>query len=275
VSAINGLPLPDLPILELLVVVALAYAVQTATGFGSALVGLTLGSLLLPLPDLLALFVPLSLLQTGYLALRHHTDVDWRWLLRRVLPAMAAGSVVGFAIASAAPTDALGLGFAVLILSISLLELARPSVERPPAGAEMAALVGAGVMHGAVATGGPLLVWAAARRDLAPATFRASLWTVWLVMNILLTAQYLRVGWLTAEELPTLGLLAFGIPVGIAVGRRAQPLIAGPWFRRVVFGILALASLASLARSAAAAGSPVHLPEAPPHTDPLTRADRR
>ncbi len=143
-------------------VVLASYTVQTVSGFGSMLVAVTLGAHLLPIPILLALAVPLSILQTTYILVRHHDGVRWGLLLRRILPLMGAGMVLGyFVFADMAPAF-LRRGFGGLILVLSIRELwAKFGSKKPEAvpakgmhpAASISAMFGAGIVHGVFATG--------------------------------------------------------------------------------------------------------------------------
>ncbi len=70
----------------ILIIVFLAYGVETALGFGSAVLAVTFGAQLLPLDVLLPILAPLSLANSTYLAVRHRRHTRWRVLLVRVLP---------------------------------------------------------------------------------------------------------------------------------------------------------------------------------------------
>ena len=61
-----------------------AFGVQTVTGFGSMLVAVTLGAHLVDIPTLLMLFLPLSLIQCGYVGVRYRAGIDWRLLLAMI-----------------------------------------------------------------------------------------------------------------------------------------------------------------------------------------------
>src|SRR5690606_890364 len=47
-----------------------AYTVEAVTGFGSIVIALSLGALLMPVPQLLPILVPLNILMTGWLTFR-------------------------------------------------------------------------------------------------------------------------------------------------------------------------------------------------------------
>ena len=61
--------------------ILLAYTLEAITGFGSIVIALSLGALLLPIEQLLPVLVPLNICMTGYLVSRH-----WRLIDRRLLP---------------------------------------------------------------------------------------------------------------------------------------------------------------------------------------------
>src|SRR5690554_6212859 len=54
--------------------VLLSYTVEAVTGFGSLVIALALGALLLPVAELLPVLVPLNVLMSGSLVLRHRRD---------------------------------------------------------------------------------------------------------------------------------------------------------------------------------------------------------
>jgi hypothetical protein len=83
------------PLTKLIAIVFVAFAVEASLGFGSALVAITLGSMLFPLEVLLPAFVPLSLAVAAYITVRYGDRVDRPMLFRRVAPAMVAGLPIG------------------------------------------------------------------------------------------------------------------------------------------------------------------------------------
>src|SRR5690554_8057730 len=77
--------------------VLLSYTVEAVTGFGSLVIALALGALLLPVAELLPVLVPLNVLMSGSLVLRHRRQLDGALLLRAILPLMLLGTLAGFA----------------------------------------------------------------------------------------------------------------------------------------------------------------------------------
>lgn len=58
-----------------------AYTLEASTGFGSIVIALSLGALLLPIDQLLPVLEPLNIGMTGYLVSRHWRLIDRGLLL--------------------------------------------------------------------------------------------------------------------------------------------------------------------------------------------------
>ncbi len=238
-------------------VVVLSYAVQTVTGFGSMLLCVTLGAHLLPIRDVVTLAVPVSLLQTGYIAVRHAGSIRWRLLLTRVLPLMGAGMAVGFFALGDLESAWLRVVFVLMVLFLAARELwglvrarrgptARSRPIPPVAG--VGAMLGAGVIHGVYATGGPLLVYALGRSGLTKSEFRSTLAVVWSVLNVALGIGFAAEGRYEPSDGVDLALLGLAIPLGVVVGEAVHRRVDEHRFKILVFALLVAAALALLAR---------------------------
>lgn len=241
-------------------ILLVATIVQTVTGFGAMLVCVTVGALLMSIPEVVTLVVPLSLMQTTYIAVRHHSGIRWSLLLGRVLPLMGTGLVVGY-LGFADAADGVGLrrafGLMVGILAArELAGLARVDAEAPGSeerggAAELisgTALLGAGVVHGIYATGGPLLVYALGRERLVKHEFRSTLASVWLVLNVALAATFAAAGRYDREMLTHLAMLAPVAPVGIALGEILHHRVDERRFKIAVFTLLIIVALSLVLR---------------------------
>ena len=71
------------------------FTVQTMVGFGGNVITLALGALVAPIELLVPLIVCMSLLNTSAVLIRNHREVLVGLLLKRVLPLMVVGAVVG------------------------------------------------------------------------------------------------------------------------------------------------------------------------------------
>ncbi|QEY63653.1 sulfite exporter TauE/SafE family protein [Metapseudomonas lalkuanensis] len=220
--------------------ILLAYTLEAITGFGSTLVALSLGALLLPIDDLLPVLVPLNILMSGFLAWRNRHQVQWRLLLATVLPGMLIGTSIGYGLRHWLDDGPMKLGFGLLILWFALRELLRgaPQGHRPSWMTRLQTGA-AGISHGLFASGGPLLVHALAGTALDKAPLRATLLCAWFGLNSLLTLAFLHDGSL-APALPRIGTYAPLLVLGALTGEYLHQRLAEGHFRTAIHLLLCL-----------------------------------
>ena len=240
---------PDAAFLLLAAAVAVAYTAEAATGFGSIVIAVTLGAQLYPIPALLPLLLPLSLLLTTWVVLRNREHVDLALLGHRVLPWMAVGLAAGFAFFVYAPVSLLTPLLGVFVVGVSVLELRRLVLRSGEPGAELGPLafrgvmMAAGLVQGAAASGGPVLVYALGRLGLPKARFRATLALVWLSLNTALVLSYLATGRLGTATLPWIALLVPVVAGSFALGNWLHHRLDEAAFRKAVLVLLAVAGV--------------------------------
>lgn len=238
----------DLRLAALVAAVTLAFAVETALGFGATVVTVSLGALLLPIDVLLPAFVPLNMVLSATVFLRARRHVAWRTLLRGILPWMALGLPVGMLAFARLEEGTLKRGFGAFLVLLAAVELyreARRSIATSlPPRAEKALLVLGGAIHGAFATGGPMVVYVLGRTLTNKATLRATMALLWLVMNAILVAQYAAEGRISAASLGLSVPLAVGLGAGMLAGEILFVKVPEALFRKLVFGLLLVAGLA-------------------------------
>ncbi|KAF0810801.1 hypothetical protein A167_00288 [Alcanivorax sp. S71-1-4] len=221
--------------------ILIAYTIEAVTGFGSIVIALSLGAMLLPIPALLPVLVPLNILMSGYLTLRHYRHIHLPTLLRMILPLMALGTVAGYLL-----RPALGAGLAKTLFGALIVWFAARELWRMARATQGAAhppwltrtlMLGAGLTHGLFASGGPLLVYALTGVQLDKTRFRATLICVWFVLNSLLTLIFLADGSLL-PALPRLLGYAPLLVVGVVLGEWLHRRIDEQRFRQAVFVLL-------------------------------------
>jgi uncharacterized membrane protein YfcA len=235
----------------LALVVAGAFAVEAATGFGATVLAVTLGVHLHPLGTLLPVLVPLGVVLSATNAWRLRAHTDRRLLLLQILPLMGVGAAIGLAIFERAPNEALQRAYGVFVVAVAASELARlrrdPGPARPLSPfATRAALLSAGVIHGLFSSGGPLLVYALGRRPIPKAVFRATLSSVWLVMGTGLTVAYAATGRVGRDTLLASAALVPVLGLALLAGEWAHRRLDETRFRRVVYVVLAAAGITNV-----------------------------
>lgn len=236
-----------MPWLLLGVFILFAYAVEAMIGFGSIVISLSLGALLLPIPDLLPVLVPLNIVMTGYLAFKYRRHIDRPTLLRVVLPLMALGTLAGYGLRPWLDETLLKHLFGLLIVWFAIRALRQSfRAYRVPTRARWWTRVWtlmAGITHGLFAAGGPLLVYALAGVNLDKARFRATLVVVWFCLNSALTFAFA----LDGSLVPALAHLALYLPLlalGVFAGERLHHRIDERRFKRAVYTVLLVAGTA-------------------------------
>lgn len=230
---------------QLSAILGLGFVVEAVAGFGGTVVALALGVQRFPIDTLLAWFLPLNLALSTYLAVRHRALIDRALLARRILPAMLLGLAVGTGLSRVLSAHAGARVFAVVVIGVGILELARLALgagprPRLPAGLELAVLGVAGVVHGLFATGGPLAVAVASRAVASKGALRATLAVLWLTLNALVAARLAAIGALSAATLPTTAALIPALVVGLTAGEVIHRRIPERPFRYLVAGLLAV-----------------------------------
>lgn len=240
----------DLPFLLLAAFVVIGFTAGAATGFGSMVIALTLGAQLYPIPDLLPVLVPLSVGLTAFMVLRHRSHVDLRLLVRRVFPLMVPGMALGFVAFATAPAGVLTRLLGVFVVGVTGAELAAVLMGRRESQSPLGRLpfataaIGAGVIQGAAASGGPVLVYALGRLGLPKAIFRATLAVVWLCLNTALVITYIATGRLDAGNAPFVALLIPAVVGAVVLGEWLHHRLDEGGFRNLVLVLLAGAGMA-------------------------------
>lgn len=229
--------------------IGIAFTSESITGFGSIVIALALGSLLFPIPELLPILVPLSVVMSAALLMRFYRDIDVRLLLQRIAPFMLVGMLLGIWLLPILPGEALKAAFACLILWFAGREWYKLrhgfETRAKPRWWQPLWTLMAGITHGLFASGGPLLVYSLNSQPIAKANFRATLVCVWLGLNI----TYSMIMWRQEAIQPYLGVIGAYLPVlagAFFLGHAIHTRINERQFKQLVFALLIIAALALL-----------------------------
>jgi uncharacterized membrane protein YfcA len=239
----------------LLLVVALAFTVETVVGFGATVVVVSLGALFVPLEQLLPTFVPVNLALSCWLVGRNLRAVQWRLLGRRLLPALLVGMAVGMGLLAGLPSRRMLVVFGALVVGLSVRELlAMRRIDAPPPAplsrpAAALVLTSGGVVHGVFGTGGPLIVFVLARQLHEKGAFRATLAVLWVLLNGLLVLGYLFNDRIDASTLRGSATLVVALLFGLFVGQKVHDRVDAVRFRKGLFSMLLIAGLVLALRS--------------------------
>jgi len=228
-------------------------AVQTITGFGNMIVALALGAHFFEVTELVDVFVPLGLAQTSYVLVVDRKFIPWKKLLTQVIPIMGVGTVVGFWLQIKISPNGLRTFLGCLVVALSIKELylwyqnSDVEIKRKSHTTTLGlALFAAGIMHGMMGTGGPLLVYAMSRLDVGKRAFRGGLCAVFWLLNIGLVTTFFQVGRLNGSDLGRIGSLLPALLLGIAFGEYVHRSMDKRRFQLVIFMMLLVAGITLL-----------------------------
>lgn len=225
------------------VCILIAYTIEAVTGFGSLVIALSLAALVLPLPEVMPVLVPLSVLMSGFLAWRNRRHIDWPLLSRMILPLMLTGTLVGYLVHTGLDDQLLKLLFGLLIVWFAgreLWRLARGVVSQAhPVWLSRTLTFAAGITHGLFASGGPLLVYAMAGTELDKSRLRATMLSVWFTLNASLSVLFLFQGSLIPALPRTLTYVPL-LVVGVLLGEWLHHRVDETRFRQIVYALLTL-----------------------------------
>lgn len=231
----------------LVFVVALAFTVEAALGFGATVIAVALGALVWPIDTLLPAFVPVNVLLSARVVLRDVRAVRLDVLFGRIVPWMALGFPLGAWLSTVVDPSVGKRGFGALMIGLAALELAGRTV-RPHGARANATLVGAGVVHGMFATGGPLAVWVTASLLPDKAAFRGTMSALWLLFNVVLLGAWAWTGKLGVASATTSAVLLVPLVVGLWAGEHLFGRLDPATFRRAVFAGIGVAGVVLLIR---------------------------
>jgi len=240
----------------LTLIIFIANTTEAISGFGSTIISVTLGSNFYPISTLLPVLVPLNILLSLYIVFRYHQHIEKEILLKKILPFMGIGLVIGLMIFSILQGNTLKKIYGVLVLILSVRELYLISQKKKKEKSEESTevkklsgfesslwLLGSGIIHGIYASGGPLLVYAMSSFQFNKATFRSNLSVIWLILNSILVVTYYQTGKITPETIKLSLMLLPVLPLGIFTGEMLHHRINETTFRTFIFSLLILAGI--------------------------------
>lgn len=221
-------------------IVAAVFTVTRITGFGGALIGVPLISLIAGPRTTVVATIVLAVVSTGYLAITLRALID-RPILRRIIPGVLVGLVPGAIILWVVDEDALRAMLAVAVVGGATLILWRRN--RPPLDlprwVDTAAGGVAGLLTTSLSTNGPPVVVLLQARGLEPEPFRATLSATFLIANVVGMALLGASGQLVPDVWRTVAVALPGLAVGQYLGLKLARRVPTSWFPTIVAAMLA------------------------------------
>lgn len=232
-------------------VIFVSTTIAATTGFGNTIVGAPICALIVDIKIAVPLLATTSAIISWYLAISERRYVDWKeW--KRMLIWCGVGFPLGNYLYHVMNVNSLRLALGVFVAGVAVVGLYRlyahkiPHKYGPVAGRLF--LIAGGITHGALASGGPLIVAYTARAIPTKREFRATMYWNWIVFNTIFIISYFsRPGW--SPWVPKLVLA--GLPAtagGIWLGSIIHARVSEPAFRKGVLVLLLIVGLLQIAK---------------------------
>ena len=227
-------------------IVTVVFLVTRITGFGGALIGVPLISLVVGPRTAVVAAVVLGIVSTGYLAITLRALID-RPVLRRTVPGVLVGLVPGAVILRIVDEDTLRAMLAVAVVGGATLVLRqrnRPPLDLPN-WVDTAAGGLAGALTTSLSTNGPPIVVLLQARGLEPEPFRATLSATFVSANIVGVALLGASGQLVPDVWWTVAVALPGLAVGQYLGLKLARRVPKRFFPTIV-AVMLCASVVSI-----------------------------
>ncbi len=232
-------------------VVLITHALEAITGFGCTVIAVPFVTALLGLKQGIMIVTILAWLLALYIIVTNFKHIKFKNTLL-ILSLMIPTLPIGMYLFRYVDPVLFKKGLAIFIVFVSILNLYKllkknseedknaPMSKKDKIVSVLALLAG-GVVHGAISSGGPLVVIYATKALKDKKEFRATLCSVWFTLNTIIIASYFfnNSGFTVTTFTNTLTQLPF-LLAGIVVGEVVHNKVNAKTFSIIVFSLLLL-----------------------------------
>lgn len=222
------------------IVILISNILQTITGFAGTLLAMPFSMHLVGVERAKAVLNIFTLLACLWIAVQNRKHIRFR-TLRKILVGMFGGMAVGIILFQLLPVSFLTYVYAVLIILIALKKMFIKREIRVPGFLSIVVLVGAGMIHGMFLSGGALLVVYALQVIPEKEEFRATVASVWVVLNALLIPIHWQLGYYTPECLMDIAWSLIPLVISITIGTWLAKRISQKTFMNITYILLLIA----------------------------------
>lgn len=216
--------------------------VQSAAGFGGPLLAMPLGIVLLGI-DLTKPVSTVVAWITGILVLVSEYKHINRKELFKMTAVMMVGVLAGLWLTGKVQLKFLLLLYAVIVIGIGGKKLLLPSREEAPVWMQNLSLAVAGIMQGLFVSGGSFLAVYSVARIKEKQAFRATVGSVWAVLNTVMVAAYFIDGVMTPEVLKLSGISLIPTIITVWLAGRLTKKIRQETFLKLVYVVLIVSGI--------------------------------
>ena len=220
-----------------LIIVLATNIIQAITGFAGTLLAMPASIMLVGADNAKVMLNMVTMATCIILAVRNRKYIQWKILLR-ILVFMTVGMIAGVLLFDLIELDLLLNLYGAMILVIAIMNLVGKQIKKITLWAGVIVLLVSGIIHGMFLSGGGLLVVYATIVLKDKNEFRATISSVWVVLNTVLLIQQFASGQVTRQN--GLFALAACIPAlaGVFIGNKLHNKMSGTAFMRLTYILL-------------------------------------
>lgn len=236
-------------------VILAANIIQGITGFAGTILAMPPSLMLVGYDVAKPVLNVLGLFSGIYVFAEQHKKVNWQEVKRIVL-VMAVGILGGILMKSLfdGQEDILYqlLGIFVILLALSgLYQMAGKKEKKeklPKPAGTYAMLVSAGIVHGMFVSGGPLLIGYLTRKIKDKVSFRATISTVWIILNTMILIDDIRNGLWNMSLVKTQLISVPFLLAGMFIGSKLYTRMSQKLFMIITYILLFISGISLLVK---------------------------
>lgn len=221
------------------IIMTLVNIIQGITGFAGAPIAMPPCMALVGVTDAKAAITFIFWSTSIVVTIKNLKDINFRQL-GIILAFMIAGVVGGMWMFSHLPLQYLMLGYGIIVVLIGLKNLLLPAKKEMPKPLRFLALIAAGLMQGLFTSGGPFLALYSTSAIKDKKVFRATVTTVWSVINTYMVISMYRDGMYTPYSWKLIVFSIIPVLGAIYVGKILNNKMKQQTFLKLVYCLLIL-----------------------------------
>ena len=211
--------------------------VQTVTGFGGGPISMPPSMAVVGVNDAKAAVTAILWLTCIVVSVREIKNIDLKQL-GIILAGMIPGVFVGMWLFMELPLKILMLIYGIIVVLIAAKRLFVPAKNDLAAPVRITALILAGLMQGMFTSGGPFLVVYAVSAIPEKSRFRATISTVWAVINTYMVGRMIYLGMYKGNASVLVGASIIPVILSILIGKKVSDRLDHEQFLRFVYILL-------------------------------------
>lgn len=226
------------------IVILLANIIQGITGFAGTILAMPFSLMLVGYDTAKPVLNVLGLLSGIYVFIGNREHVDWKEfgkIVKVMIVGIFAGMGIKFLLKGQEGILYQALGFFVIVLAIQGLYkilAAKKEIEEKPQKGSALLLLGAGIAHGIFVSGGPLLIGYLTKKIKDKEAFRATISTVWILLNTIIFVSDIQSGLWNMDLVKTQFVTVPFLLAGMFIGGKLYKIMSQRFFMILTYVLL-------------------------------------